>query len=48
LIKVGIAAAVSLLAAVGLAVMGDTEGCTAPILAGVSLGIFLGGWLRDA
>jgi hypothetical protein len=48
LIKVGIAAAVSLVAAIGLAVIGDTEGCTGPILAAVGVGVFLGGWLRDA
>jgi hypothetical protein len=48
LIKVGIAAAISLMAAVGLAVIGDTEGCSGPILAGVAVDVFLGGWLRDA
>jgi hypothetical protein len=48
LIKVGIAAAVSLLAAIGLAVIGDTEGCTGSVQAGVAVGIFLGRWLRDA
>ena len=48
MIKVCIAAAVSLVAAIGLAVIGDTEGCSGPILAGVGVGVFLGGWLRDA
>ena len=48
MIKVCIAAAVSLVAAIGLAVIGDTEGCSGPILAGVAVGVFLGGWLRDA
>jgi hypothetical protein len=35
-------------AAIGLAVIGDTEGCSGSILAGVGVGVFLGGWLRDA
>jgi hypothetical protein len=48
LIKVGIATVLSLLAAVGLAVIGDTDGCTGSVLAGVGLGVLLGGWLRDA
>jgi hypothetical protein len=48
LIKVGIAAAVGLLSAIGLAVIGDTEGCTESLLAGVGVGVLLGGWLRDA
>jgi hypothetical protein len=48
LIKVGIAAAVSLVAAIGLVVIGDTEGCSGSILVGVGLGVLLGGWLRDA
>jgi hypothetical protein len=47
LIKVGIAAAVSLMAAVGLAVIGDTEVCSGSILAGVGVGVLLGGWLRS-
>jgi hypothetical protein len=47
LIKVGIAAAVSLVAAIGL-VMGDVEGCSGSILAGVGVGVLLGGWLRDS
>jgi hypothetical protein len=29
-------------------VIGDTEGCTGSVLAGVAVGIFLGGWLREA
>ena len=48
MIKVGIATAVSLLAAIGLAVIGDTEGCPGPVLAEVGVGVFLDGWLRDA
>jgi hypothetical protein len=48
LIKVAIATAVSLLAAIGFAVIGDTEGCTGSVLAGVAVGIFLGGWSREA
>ena len=48
MIKVGIATAVSLLAAIGLAAIGDTEGCTGSVLAGVGVGVLLGGWLREA
>ena len=48
MIKVGIATAVSLLAAIGLTVIGDTEGCTASVLAGVGVGVLPGGWLREA
>jgi hypothetical protein len=45
LIKVGIAAAVSLMTAIGLAVVGDTEGCSGSVLAGAGVGVLLGGWL---
>jgi hypothetical protein len=48
LIKVGIAAAVSIVAAIALAAIGDTDGCTGSVLAGVGVGVLLGGWLRDA
>ena len=48
MIKVGIEAAVSLMAAIGLAVIGDTEGCTGSVVAGVGVGVLLGGWLREA
>jgi hypothetical protein len=46
-VKVCIAAAVSLVAAIGLAVIGDTEGCSGSVLASVGVGVLLGGWLRD-
>jgi hypothetical protein len=48
LIKVATATAISLLAAIGLAAIGDTEGCTGSVLAGVGVGVLLGGWLREA
>ena len=47
MIKVGIAAVVSLVAAIGLAIIGDTDGCAGSVLAGVSVGVLLGGWLKD-
>jgi|SoiMetStandDraft_5_1073268.scaffolds.fasta_scaffold08853_3 hypothetical protein len=47
MIKIGLAAAVSLVAAAGLAVIGDTEGCAASNLACVGVGVLLGGWLND-
>jgi hypothetical protein len=47
LIKVGVAAAVTLAAAIRLAVISDTEGCSGSVLAGLAVGVILGGWLRD-